>query len=78
MESIRKYMATPRNITNDTLEEQASIMTLHFIGYIAKPIGIPEELYKECLSAFNNHRGKVEWEEESVLKVLQNYKGDHP
>ena len=66
------------DIANNSLERQARILLLRFAVHFDKPTGMPEELYKECLSAFNSHRGKVEWQEDAILKVLQNYKGDHP
>jgi hypothetical protein len=70
IEDLKKYLLTPKDISQDTNEQKATTLVLHFIGYVARPIGIDHELYKKCIQAFNEHRGKVEWEIEAVLKVL--------
>lgn len=69
-EDLKKHLSTPKDISMKSNEDKAAILTLHFIGYLAKPIGIDDILYRRCLEAFNNNRGKVEWEEEAVLKIL--------
>lgn len=74
IEDIEKQLRTPRDISKDDLEDQANTLTLAFIGYIAIPIGISKELLEKCCEAFNNNRGKVEWETEAVLKVLEENK----
>jgi len=71
VEDLEKYLRTPRDISNDSLEKQAITITLAFIGFIAIPTGISKELLEKCCEAFNNNRGQVEWEEEAVLKVLK-------
>lgn len=70
IEDIEKYLKTPRDLTNESIESQASILTIHFIGFIVKPKGISEDLYKKCLHAFNNNRGKTELEEKAIFDVL--------
>lgn len=70
-DDLMKRLSTPRDISKMSLEEQASIITLSFIGYLARPVGISKELLEKCCEAFNNNRGKVEWEEEAILKVLK-------
>lgn len=74
IKDLEKYLRTPRDISKESLEKQASILTLAFIGYIAIPIGISKELLEKCCKAFNNNRGKVEWEEEAILTVLKENK----
>ena len=49
--ALEDYMRTPRDITNNTLEEKANTLTLHFIGFVSKPLGISEEVYEKCLEA---------------------------
>jgi len=66
-----KQLGTPRDISKMSLEKQAGIITLSFIGYLARPVGISKELLEKCCEAFNNNRGKVEWEEEAILTVLK-------
>lgn len=72
-EDLLKFLGTPKDISKLPLEEQANIIALHFIGYLARPTGISEEVYLRCLVAFNAHRGKVEWESEAIAKVLKKY-----
>ena len=69
-ERLKKFLRQPVDLTTKTIKDKASILALHFVGYIAKPTGIYEELYKKCMEAFNDHGGKMEWEEEAILKVL--------
>ena len=68
---LENYMRTPRDISKESLESQASILTLAFIGFCAIPKGISKELLEKCCEAFNNNRGKFEWEMEAILKVLK-------
>jgi hypothetical protein len=70
-DSIEKQLRTPRDISNDSLEEQANTLTLAFIGFIAIPAGISKELLEKCCEAFNNNRGQFEWEMEAILKALK-------
>ena len=74
IDDLERALRTPRDLTNCVPEDQASILALHFIGYIAKPTGISDDLYRRCIQAFNDHRGKVEWEIEAILKVLKQEK----
>ena len=71
MQELRK----PKDISAMDTERQASLLVLSFIGYIARPTGISKELMKKCIDAFNNRRGKVEWEIEAVMEVLNKEKG---
>jgi len=71
IEDVKKQMATPIDLNTKDMHEKADILTLHFIGYLAKPHGICDEQYKKCLEAFNNNRGKTERENEAVLKILK-------
>ena len=34
---------------------------------------IPKDILEKCVKAFNDNRGKIEWEEEAILKVLEEY-----
>jgi hypothetical protein len=70
-EDLKKYLLTPKDISQMPTERQATIIVLSFIGYIARPTGISEELMAKCAEAFNAHRGKVEWEIEAVEKILK-------
>jgi hypothetical protein len=72
-EDIINYLKIPKDISNLSLEEQANTLTLAFIGFIAIPIGISKGLLEKCCEAFNNNRGQFEWEEEAILKVLQEH-----
>jgi len=74
IDDILNQLKTPRDISKLSLEEQASIITLFFIGYIVKPIGISDELLKKCGETFDKNRGKVEWEEAAVLTILKESK----
>jgi hypothetical protein len=65
---------TKKDISSLPKEEQAKIIALHFIGYLAKPKGINEELYIKCLIAFNANRGKVEEETKAIEIVLKENK----
>lgn len=70
VERYKKFFRQPVDLTNHSDKDKANLLALHFIGYLAKPTGIYEELYKKCAKAFDEHRGKVEWEKEAILKVL--------
>jgi hypothetical protein len=72
-EEFNQYLLTPKDITSCSFKEKATILTLHFIGYLVKPIGIEEDLYKLCLLAFCENRGKIEIEENSVYTVIKTY-----
>jgi hypothetical protein len=69
-ENLKRVLGTPKDISNLPTEEQSEILTLHFIGYLAKPTGINEEVYLRCLIAFNANRGKVEEETKAIEEVL--------
>ncbi len=71
IENLKKFLSAPKDISKSTNLEKASTLALHFIGYIARPVGIDEELYNDCLNAFCNHRGKFEWEEKAIYDTLQ-------
>lgn len=71
LEDLKKFMLTPQDISSRNYEERANVLALHFIGYVAKPRGIDEIIYKKCLEAFNNNRGQVEKEAGAILKVLK-------
>jgi hypothetical protein len=68
---LENYMRTPRDITEAPIEDKANILTLHFIGFIARPIGIEDKIYEKCLEAFSSNRGQFEWEMEAILEVLK-------
>lgn len=71
IEELKRFMKTPRDISSMSNEDKTNHITLYFIGYLARPKGISDELLQECCNAFNNNRGKCEWEEAAVLKVLE-------
>lgn len=71
IEDIKHFLKTPRDISKMSNEKKANHITLYLIGYLARPKGVSAELLQECCNAFNNNRGKVEWEEAAVLKVLE-------
>lgn len=71
IEEILNVLKTPKDISKLSLEEMANIITLYFIGYLAKPIGISKELLKKCAKAFDENRGKTEREEEAVYNILK-------
>lgn len=75
-EALEQHLGTPRDIINESLENQANILTLHFIGFIPKPIGISNDTYSKCLEAFSNNRGQFEWEMEAVLEILKEYENE--
>ena len=68
---LETYIRTPKDISKKSLKDQSEILTLAFIGMIAIPIGISEELLRKCNKAFNNNRGQFELEAEAILKVLK-------
>lgn len=70
VEDLKRFLAKPQDISQESNEEKAETLVLHFIGYLAKPIGIEDVLYQKCIKAFNDNRGKVETEIATVLKVL--------
>lgn len=71
VEALKNQFRTPKDLSGMSIEDQSNLLSLHFIGYFAKPTGITDELYNKCIEAFNSHRGKVEWEQEAILKVLK-------
>jgi hypothetical protein len=71
IDEILNELRTPKDIFNLSLEEQTNIITLSFIGYVAKPVGISKELLEKCVKAFNEDRGKIEKESNAILKVLE-------
>lgn len=73
---LKRELSTPKDLTDLSNEEAAGIIALHLIGFVAKPTGISEELYKKCVNAFNNNRGKFEMEAVAVLKVLREERGE--
>jgi len=76
MYQLEDYMRTPRDISEASIKDKANILTLHFIGFIAKPIGISDTIYEKCLESFNDNRGQLEWEMEAILEVLKENKND--
>ena len=52
-------------------DNKAEVLALSFIGYMAKPIGISEELYKKCLKAFEDNRGKIQQEKDAILQAIE-------
>ena len=76
VEDLKKYLATPRDISKEPVEKQACHITLYFIGYVAAPLGIQKEVLQACRDAFNANRGKTEIEEAAVLKVLREFEKD--
>ena len=70
---IKNFMATPQDISKVSLEKKAMVICLWLIGYLAKPIGISDDILKKCCEAFNNNRGKVEKEEEAIFNILKSY-----
>jgi len=69
-DDLKKALLTPKDWTQLSNEERASTLALSFIGFIARPINIPKDILEKCCEAFNNNRGKVENEIESILIVL--------
>lgn len=70
IEDLKRFLAKPMDISQKSNEEKAETLVLHFIGYLAKPIGIEDAFYHKCIKAFDDNRGKVEIEIAAVLKVL--------
>ena len=70
VEDLIKNLSTPKDWNDIKAEDKASILTLSFIGYIARPKNIPQDILEKAVEAFNNNRGKVEIEIEAVEKVL--------
>lgn len=70
-DDLKRFMSTPRDLSKATNKSKAEILTLHFIGFVAKPTGISQRIYLLCLEAFNSNRGKTELEIEAVLRVLE-------
>lgn len=71
MADLEKFLK--KRIDFNTVSDKAQVLVLHFIGFIPKPINIPDDVYKAAMEAFSNNRGKVEQEEEAVAKVLSDF-----
>ena len=71
VEHLLSVLKTPKDISKMSNRDKASIIALYFIGYVAKPTGISDVLLQKCADAFNDNRGKVEKEIESVFKILE-------
>ena len=69
-----KALNTPRDWNEMDNEQRASVLALSFIGYVVRPKNIPKDILEKCAKAFNDNRGKVEWETEAILKVLEEKK----
>jgi hypothetical protein len=70
VEQIYRFFRQPMDLTTKSIEDRANVLVLHFKGFLAKPMGIEDSVYKECAKAFDNNRGKTEKEEAAVMKVL--------
>lgn len=70
LEDVKKQLRTPFDVTGKTPHEKASLLCLSFIGYVARPKGLTEQEIRVAVDAFNNNRGKIEWEIEAVEKAL--------
>jgi hypothetical protein len=73
LDALKKYLSTPKDISKESLEKKSTTICLWLIGYIAKPIGVSDEILEKCCEAFNKNRGKVEYEEEAIFNVLKSY-----
>jgi len=71
IKNLEQHLNTPKDWNKLTLEDKAGILVLSFIGYIARPKNIPLNILEQCITAFNNNRGKTEKEIEAVYKVLE-------
>jgi len=70
--ALLKHISEPIDISQKDNNMKASTLALSFIGYVAKPVGISEELYQKCVEAFRNcNAGKIEKEIEAIQKVLE-------
>lgn len=67
---LEEHLRKPVDFNSLPDTDKAGILTLHFIGFIAKPLNVPDDVYKAAAEAFDSHRGKTEWEEEAVAKAL--------
>ena len=78
MDAVIKAMTTPMDISKKSNYDKANTLALSFIGYVAKPIGISEELYQLCVKAFQEcTAGKIEREIEAIQKVLDENEGNN-
>lgn len=71
VEEVLKHLATPRPWAELDKERRAGVLVLSFIGYCARPSGIPEATLEKAIEAFNNNRGKVENEEKAVYEAIK-------
>ena len=79
MDAISSAIGTPRDISCKNNYEKANILALSFIGYVAKPVGISEEIYEKCVKAFQNcTAGKIEKEIEAIQQALDKEFPDEP
>ena len=69
-DDIQKILRTPKDWNKMDKKDQASTLALSFIGMIARPKNIPADLLEKCVEAFNNNRGKIEWEIQAIQEVL--------
>lgn len=73
IKEFEKHMRTPRKWDNIHNESKASILVLSFIGFLARPSGIPSDVLKDAVEAFNSNRGQYEWEYDAVEKAIKKY-----
>lgn len=71
VDKLLKCLRTPKDWNEIDDDAKASTLVLSFIGYVARPINIPNDILEKCVEAFNNNRGKIEIEIEAVDKVLK-------
>ena len=74
---LEKFLLTPQDSTKMSDEIFATTLTLSFIGMVARPSGIDNELLQKCCDAFNANRGKVEIEIEKVKGVITEWRESH-
>ena len=60
---IVQHLMTSRDATKMSDNELAGVLTLSFIGMIARPYNVNVSMLHSCVKAFNNNRGKTEVEE---------------
>ena len=67
---LNNVLRTPKDWNTIHGGDKASTLALSFIDMVARPINIPEDLLEKCIEAFNNNRGKFEWEVQAIQEVI--------
>ncbi len=66
-DDLMRVLNTPKDWNNLNNRDKADILVLSFIGMVARPKNIPEDVLEKCVDAFNNNRGKMQKRNRSCI-----------